>query len=403
MKFKNTKIILVTALSVLMVTPAFALNENINNNLQVINAENENIISGEVNIEDLLYANEKDLNLFSASTSWSSSYSKYGDLLDSTQKQIYNFLRDNFQSATKNTFTLNFSSNIRYSDVESGFKQATLAFFLDYPERFWADNFGYEIKKNGVYAKSIDITLKSYYYTNYSNENTKMNRAIDKARTVVSQMNNKGFNTDADKFSYLHDWILEKNTYNYNAASGGEGDRKNYPDSFVSYGALINGDSVCQGYSAGLQMLCKYAGIDCVSIYGKKGSGKHSWNYVKLDGSWYFVDSTNNDGKAYKYNYFLREMPSSYSSTMQIATPNPKRDYYIMYGHTTDEPGITTFDVTETYKAALDKNYLKGIKLIAADVDGDGKITQGDGQLILQYVLDKNNELPIYKKLNSLK
>jgi hypothetical protein len=45
-------------------------------------------------------------------------------------------------------------------------------------------------------------------------------------------------------------------------------------------------------------LLCGIEGIDCVRAFGElvEGGGVgHAWNYVKLDGNWYMVDTTNGD------------------------------------------------------------------------------------------------------------
>lgn len=102
----------------------------------------------------------------------------------------------------------------------------------------------------------------------------------------------------------------------------------------VSYGQLTQGvrdirggfgpdkKVLCEGYARSLAYLCQRAGLEVVYIVGTasyegtgdNGSGSsfnHAWIKVKIDGQWYNVDPTNNDGMiadsdAVFYNNFLQ-------------------------------------------------------------------------------------------------
>lgn len=57
------------------------------------------------------------------------------------------------------------------------------------------------------------------------------------------------------------------------------------------YGALINGETVCAGYTKLYEMLCNYFGIDCITVT----SDDHAWNEVRYGDHWYIVDVTWDD------------------------------------------------------------------------------------------------------------
>ena len=57
------------------------------------------------------------------------------------------------------------------------------------------------------------------------------------------------------------------------------------------YGALMNGETVCAGYTKLYSALCNYFGIDCISVT----SATHSWNEVRYGDHWYIVDVTWDD------------------------------------------------------------------------------------------------------------
>lgn len=114
----------------------------------------------------------------------------------------------------------------------------------------------------------------------------------------------------------IHDSIVEWNSYDYVNYLN-----KSIPrSSFGIDGVLLKETSVCQGYAETLQMFFTIAGIENKLVVGKGCSNghweSHAWNLVRLDGSWYHVDSTWDDPVALGedgiktemlvYDYFLK-------------------------------------------------------------------------------------------------
>lgn len=60
----------------------------------------------------------------------------------------------------------------------------------------------------------------------------------------------------------------------------------------TAYGALVEGYADSKGMAAAYSALCYSVGIDCSVVNGKKADEDHSWNIIKLDGSYYQVDTT---------------------------------------------------------------------------------------------------------------
>ncbi len=60
----------------------------------------------------------------------------------------------------------------------------------------------------------------------------------------------------------------------------------------TAYGALVEGYADSKGMAAAYSALCYAAGIECTVVNGKKNGEDHSWNIIKLDGSYYHVDTT---------------------------------------------------------------------------------------------------------------
>lgn len=77
---------------------------------------------------------------------------------------------------------------------------------------------------------------------------------------------------------------------------------------FTPYGALIEGRAVCDGYARAAKILADLCGLECYYVSGKcstdSGIVGHAWNLVRVDGQYYQLDVTWNDGGRTN-DYFL--------------------------------------------------------------------------------------------------
>ncbi len=96
---------------------------------------------------------------------------------------------------------------------------------------------------------------------------------------------------------YLHDWLVEHCRYD---AKGYDAD-KNDIHTGSAYGAFVGGETVCEGYARGFQLLLRMVGIESGLVTGTStsplnSSGRaHIWNTVEIDGAWYMADVTWDD------------------------------------------------------------------------------------------------------------
>ena len=103
--------------------------------------------------------------------------------------------------------------------------------------------------------------------------------------------------SQADKAMAVYIYLAENTTYKESA------------DAHTGYDVLVNHVGVCDGLANAYALAMNTLGIPCavVSNYSKN----HSWNLVKLNGVWYFVDLTNgvgtgkHDGLVVSYESFL--------------------------------------------------------------------------------------------------
>lgn len=111
--------------------------------------------------------------------------------------------------------------------------------------------------------------------------------------------------TDFRKELALYRWLT----------THGEYDRTHYdprtplgrPDNTNPYGMLVKGYGICLGYAETFRLFMDLAGVECITVCGAAyhNDEDHAWNLVKLEGEWYCVDPTwDEGGTGRNYNYF---------------------------------------------------------------------------------------------------
>ena len=99
--------------------------------------------------------------------------------------------------------------------------------------------------------------------------------------------------SELEKQIALHNLLVQNVTYEF-----GDFDQS-------IYSVFFQNETVCAGYAKAFELLCNGIGIDCVAVTSKV----HAWNKVRINDSWYVVDSTWNDlddEREMRYTYFNR-------------------------------------------------------------------------------------------------
>ena len=66
-------------------------------------------------------------------------------------------------------------------------------------------------------------------------------------------------------------------------------------------GVFLDGKAVCEGYARAMQYLLQKCGVECAEVAGyiRKETGErdgaHAWNILKIDGDYYYLDTTWDD------------------------------------------------------------------------------------------------------------
>lgn len=182
--------------------------------------------------------------------------------------------------------------NRRLSEFD--IREVVNAFIADNPEIFWIENlFGY--------AYDDGNTLVEFYSVLSSDEcKTYIDRFNKQVDLILAGLDSGLSEYQREK--YLHDKLLRSCVYKAGVASSADG-----WEYFTSYGAIVNGEAVCEGYAKAMQILLSRAGIMCSTVRGDADGVAHMWNVVELNGEWYHLDPTwddNDKDGVINYEYF---------------------------------------------------------------------------------------------------
>ena len=224
-----------------------------------------------------------------------------GDITEEKEEEYYKTVSFELSGS-------DYNNSSRDDDVTTAYE----AFYADNPQVFWLCGYGYENDKD---KKINNIYIKSRYNSaKVSRMKENLNKDIARFYSSVPT-DLKGYYLE----KYVHDYLSKICEYNKEIASvrgDSESDdiRRNNPEIGTAYGAIHNGDAVCNGYAQAFELLCKCVGLDCVYIVGGTGSDTmswakstlHAWNAVSLSDQWYLVDPTwdDNDDPNLHYLYF---------------------------------------------------------------------------------------------------
>lgn len=140
------------------------------------------------------------------------------------------------------------------------------------PNLFYATPQTISYDENTQLVQSVVVTYDTASASIYEEA---LQAAYDEAITDPFGMN------DLQKARALHDWIVQHVSYDHSLSN------------YDAYDAIVSRSAVCQGYTLAYAALLEKAGIEF--DYCRSSAMNHIWNYVKIDGNWYHVDTTWDD------------------------------------------------------------------------------------------------------------
>lgn len=155
-----------------------------------------------------------------------------------------------------------------------------------HPEIFWLRNsFNYQVVGDNYEVNLYYTCPKFIAQIRQLILNFKINSIVNKASSYPNAI---------EKLRFLHDTLKEKSYYTKITKSCG-----------TSYGCIVEGEALCQGYTNAFTMLARKCGIVCGPVL----NADHVWNYVVVDGKEYMIDLTWDDAKGIRsstpYKYFM--------------------------------------------------------------------------------------------------
>lgn len=150
------------------------------------------------------------------------------------------------------------------------------------------------------HSDSTDIlfTYNFTYFTSADQE-AELTAAVDE---LVEEFAFTAQTTEREKIDAIYDWLCANVDYDHDHPD-------DYNLKFSAYAAMIDKTAVCEGYAVLFYRLAEEVGLDARVITGKAThSGEnHGWNIVRLDDSYYYLDSTwDANVEPQDYAYYLR-------------------------------------------------------------------------------------------------
>lgn len=198
-----------------------------------------------------------------------------GETLNNREELYEAIAQDCLNFTTKATYTINFSANtIDFDAIINKMKEENQV--LGGNVNMWK----YQKVGNQFIIEFGYLLSKSEY-----------EKCLEMINDVCEQFDDDM--TTYQKVKASHDYLCEAFRYSYMHDG--------------PYDGFFTGNTDCEGYAMGFQMMMDYFDIPCLYI----ADGTHAWNIVMVDNGWYNIDVTWDDadganGQEIRYDYFLK-------------------------------------------------------------------------------------------------
>ena len=296
--------------------------------------------------------------------------------LGASRKEIYKKLLAATEEFTTGWIDLGKLGGDFKSDISVSYQ----ALCDDYPEMFWLPS-AYLLShtETGEIAVMFEGKTESHslsYIASKSEAKTMKARLDEVVNSVTAAT--KSLSSQFEAELYIHDFICNNTAYNINGKY-----------IYSAYGALVDKNAVCEGYSKAFALLCSKAGINSFLVRGVSKEQNHMWNTVNIDNAWYNIDVTWDDQNINgnpTYSYFNltdAELNIDHTPASHI---NPKSG-------AADEKEL--FNLTKNICTAAEMNYFIHEKLILSNENEIGELSS-----YIKWQLNRGNRFAQIKVTN---
>lgn len=218
----------------------------------------------------------------------------------------------------------------------------------DHPEIFYCSE--YQIEGMELYGKMVQMKFSANYHMTEEEVQENFRKIEAYVETCIASI--PAGADEYTKVKYVYEYIINHTEYVPNSQNN-----QNICSVFVG------GKSVCMGYAKASQYILNRLGIDTTLAYGHVGSESHSWNLVRVDGEYYYMDPTWGDAgyvrpgqtsssvtQGVNYEYFLitiEQLSKSHVLDNVVSLPAcvaTRNNYFIregLYLHAYEEATLT--------------------------------------------------------------
>ena len=168
-----------------------------------------------------------------------------------------------------------------------------------HPEFFYVENgAGFSILNGYV------VSFSPYYNEKLATEEV-ISAFNDRVNKILDETTAPGM-SQVEMALSLHDYLVLHCAYDWNVANGEDAPSYNV---YTAYGALVEGNAVCQGYAMAYNLLLNKVGIKTdyvTSVIPDQGS--HGWSLVQIGDTWYHVDVTWDD-PTFDFSGYSHDLP----------------------------------------------------------------------------------------------
>lgn len=252
---------------------------------------------------------------------------------------------------------------VTVSTMDTGvLDRAYQAVSADYGEIFWASGYVYTQYKQGDTLLGLVFSPE---YTMNESERREMQQKIDpEVELILAGIGMEA--GDYEKARYIYEYLASNVDYELESEEN---------QNIIS--VFIHKKTVCQGYASATQYLLQRLGIQSSIVTGTADGGPHAWNLVRLDGAYYYLDTTwgnsmyqsASEGRKRftNYNYFAvttDEINKTHTADTSYALPEctaVEDNYYVREGlyFTTADMAAAGAACRESYVSKADSVSLK--------------------------------------------